>query len=191
MKKNFLISAAALITISSCNNAAENKPATTDTTATAAIEKPKPVYSYPIRYKDWEIGDPANINTVLAVYKAWDDKKIDKIAEVFADTVRMRIPEEKAEIVLPKDKINEALTKNMSLYKLTSNNVISAVSLHDKESAEDWVMITLYSKWIEKNGTRDSMIYHDDWKLKNGKLDFLMSYDKTPTKEFLMRNDPK
>ena len=59
------------------------------------------------------------------------------------------------------------------------------------KNLEDWVMITTYNKWIEKNGKRDSVLYNDTWRLKNGKLDMLMSYYKLPTKEFLKKNDPK
>ncbi len=77
------------------------------------------------------------------------------------------------------------------MYDSTSNDILSAVSLHDKKSNEDWVMITTYNKWIQKNGTRDSVLYHDTWKIKDGKLSFLMSFDKVPTKQFVQRNDSK
>lgn len=148
-----------------------------------------PVYAYPVKYKDWEIGDPANIKTTLDVYKAWDDKKPGKLSALFADTLRLRIPGEREEFVIPNNKIEAVLGKNRGLYDSTFNNILSAVSLHDKESGENWVMIATYNKWIEKNGKRDSVLYNDNWRLKNGKLDFLMSYYKLPTKEFLKRND--
>ena len=191
MQKILSLATIAFISLCSCNNAPESKPAATDTAKAAPMLKPKPVFSYPIQRKDWELGDPANINTALAFYKAWDDKKLDGISNLFSDTVIMRIPAEKTEIKVSKEKMNDMLAKNLSGYQSTTNTILSAVSLHDNESGEDWVMITTYSKWIEKTGKRDSVLYHDDWKFKDGKISFLLSFDKVPTKEFLTKNDPK
>jgi hypothetical protein len=113
------------------------------------------------------------------------------VTDYFADSVKLRVPTERNEYTIPKSKINEVLTKNRGMYDSTSNNILSAVSLHDKESNEDWVMITTYNKWVEKNGTRDSVLYHDNWQLKDGKITFMMSFYKLPTDAFLKKNDPK
>ena len=168
--------------LASCNN---EKAADNNTTSA----KVKTSYSYPIRYSDWEIGNPDNVKTVLDLYHAWDNMDVNKVNSLFADTVRMRIPTERDEIVIPNSRINDALKENRGMYDSTSNSIVSAVSLHDRESNEDWVMINTYSKWIEKDGKRDSVLYHDDWRLKNGKIDFLMSFYKLPTETFLKKND--
>jgi ketosteroid isomerase-like protein len=182
--------------LASCNNnekTAENSAtAATESAAPASnTDKAKPVYSYPVKYTEWEIGNSENIKTVLDFYTAWDHKDITKVAGLFADTVRLRIPTERNEILVANNVINEKLIANRGMYDSTSNNILSAVSLHDRESNEDWVMITTYNKWVEKDGKRDSVLYHDDWRLKNGKIDFLMSFYKLPTKTFLKKNDPK
>lgn len=75
------------------------------------------------------------------------------------------------------------------MYDSTTNNIISAVSLHDQESKEDWVMVTTYNKWTVKGGKRDSLLYHDNWLLKDGKIRFLMSFYKLPSDQFLKNND--
>ena len=187
---------AGLCFLSSCNNekAADNNK-TTAASETAAPssspEKVKPVFSYPIRYSDWEIGNPGNIKTVLDLYYAWDHKLEDKVSGLFADMVTLRIPTERNEITIPNNKISEKLKENRAMYDSTSNSILSAVSLHDRESNEDWVMITTYNKWTEKDGKRDSVLYHDDWRLSNGKINMLMSYYKLPSKTFLKKNDAK
>jgi len=190
--KKIILPAIILFFLTSCNDNKQEAP-TTAAADTAAVktETPAPAYAYPVKYKDWEIGNPANIKTTLDVYKAWDDKHPEKLSDIFADTLRLRIPGEREEFVIPNNKIPAVLGKNRGLYDSTFNYILSAVSLHDKESGEDWVMITTYNKWIEKNGKRDSVLYNDTWRLKNGKLDMLMSYYKLPTKEFLKKNDPK
>jgi len=169
--------------LASCNNEknAENN--------TSSADKTKPVYSYPVKYTEWEIGNSENSKTVLDFYYAWYHKDLSKIASLFADTIRLRIPTERNEIVAANNEINEKLQANRSMYDSTSNNILSAVSLHDRESNEDWVMITTYNKWVEKDGKRDSVLYHDSWRLSNGKINFLMSFYKLPTETFLKRND--
>jgi ketosteroid isomerase-like protein len=195
MKKIIYLLAYACI-FASCSekkeNATETAATETSTTETSAkVEMMKPDYGYPVRYSEWEIGNPENIKTVMNLYKAWDAKDAGKVASLFADTVKLRLPTEREEIVISNDKVNEALGKNRSMYDSTSNNIISAVSLHDRESNEDWVMITTYNKWIEKNGKRDSLLYHDNWQLKDGKISFLMSFYKLPSDSFIKKNDPK
>jgi len=190
MKKIIYLFAAVSI-FASCG---ENKVETT-TTVPASTESPivsdtKPVYAYPVRYSQWEIGNPDHIKTVIDFYYFWDNKQADKLTSLFADTVRLRIPTEREEIVVPNSLVGEKLEKNRSMYASTSNNIISAVSLHDKESNEDWVMITTYNKWEEKSGKRDSVLYADNWRLKDGKINFLMSFYKLPTEQFVKKNDP-
>jgi hypothetical protein len=106
----------------------------------------------------------------------------------FSDTVRLRLPGEGNEIIIPKSKVKESFWKIRSMYSYTSNDMISAVSSRDKASAEKLVMMTAYVKWTEKNGKRNSILYHDDWRLKDGKFNFLLSYSKLPTMEFLKKN---
>ena len=176
----------------SCNDkTAEPVAGSAKDTNNAEAPKEKPVFAYPVRYNDWEIGNPENTKTVIDFYYAWDRKDINKLVSLFSDTVRLRIPTERDEVVVAKNKIHDAFIRNRGQYDSTSNTILSAVSLHDKESKEDWVMITTYNKWREKDGTRDSVRYHDNWKLTNGKIDFLMSFYKLPSKQFIKRNDPK
>ena len=71
----------------------------------------------------------------------------------------------------------------------TSNEILSSVALRDKVTGEEWVMITAYSKWVEKNGKRDSILYHDDWRLVNGKIDQLISFHSLLPKGFVPAKD--
>ena len=133
--KKIILPAIILFFLTSCNDNKQEAP-TTAAADTAAVktETPAPAYAYPVKYKDWEIGNPANIKTTLDVYKAWDDKHPEKLSDIFADTLRLRIPGEREEFVIPNNKIPAVLGKNRGLYDSTFNYILSAVSLHDKES---------------------------------------------------------
>ena len=196
MMKKIIYLFTGICIFSSCSDKKAETPTATDTTssaapAIAAVEKTKPVYAYPVRYSDWEIGNSDNIKTVIDFYYAWDHKDANKIASLCADTIRLRIPTDRDEIIVLNNQINEKLIKNRNMYDSTSNDILSAVSLHDRQSNEDWVMITTYNKWVEKGGKRDSVLYSDSWRLKDGKIGFLMSFYKLPTEQFVKRNDSK
>jgi len=132
----------------------------------------------------WEIGDNRNVNKIAELYQLWDAKKTFAAADYFADTFRLNTPEEKKERVVPNDQISKALEEARNSYKATSNDIISSVSLRDKVTGEDWVMVTAYSKWTEQDGTKDSVLYHEDWRLENGKINLLLSFFKIPPKGF-------
>ena len=191
--KKIIIFITALTLFNSCE---EKKAAETNEASSATVSsesgsaKAKPEYLNSVKYTEWEIGDPANIKTAMDFYTAWNQKDIKRLGEIFSDTVRLRIPEERGEIMLTQDNLQEALENNRGLYTSTETKIISAVSLHDRESNEDWVTISVYNKWTEKSGKRDSLLYNDNWRLKNGKIAFLMSYEKLPTRTFLKNNDP-
>ncbi len=173
----------------SCNDTKAPADEASGKTEPLKTEAKMPEFAYPVRYKDWEIGKPEHIKTALDFYRAWDDRDPAKANALFADTLRLRIPDDRNEIVLPRERINSALAQNRAMYDSTSNDILSAVSLHDKESGEDWVMVTTYNKWKEKGGKRDSLLYQDNWKLKDGKLALLMSFSKMPTRQLLSKVD--
>ncbi|MEI7965843.1 MAG: nuclear transport factor 2 family protein [Chitinophagaceae bacterium] len=196
MKRIITVIAGVCLLISCNDKKSENSASNADSSAKSATtvegnKQEKPDYLKGIKYTQWEIGNPEHIKTALEFYAAWDVKDIDKLTQIFTDTVTLRLPAEREQIVLPNSRIKEALSSNRGEYGVTMNNIVSAVSLHDTESNEDWVTITTYNKWVEKSGKRDSVLYNDNWRFKNGKIDFLMSYDKVPTRTLLNEIDPK
>lgn len=148
-------------------------------------ETPRPLLAKPVKFTNWEIGDFNNVKTVVDMYDVWDKGKADSLAVFFADTLRISIAEERNVFVIPHNRINKVLGENRNMYSFTSNNIISAVALHDKDSNQDWVMVAVYAHWIEKNGKRDSIAFSDNWRIKDGKIDLLTSFTKLPTKQFL------
>ncbi len=169
----------------SCNDTKAPADEASGKTDTLKTEAKMPEFAYPVRYKDWEIGKPEHIKTVLEFYRAWDDHDPARSYALFADTLRIRIPDDRDEIVIPRNQFKTSITQNRAMYDSTSSNILSAVSLRERQLGEEWVMVTTYSKWKEKNGKRDSLLYHDSWKIKDGKISMLMSFAKVPTRQLL------
>ena len=172
-----------LIVFAACSgNSTEQSP--TSSVDTAGQETTTPQTESTVKHVNWELGDVSNVNKIMEIYRLWDEKKPIVSTDYFADTIRINIPEVRKEIVVANNEITKKLAENRAMYKGTSNDILSSVSLHDKVSGEDWVMVTAYAKWVEADGKKDSVLYHDDWRFTNGKVDKLISFYKLPPTGF-------
>src|SRR6478736_10322613 len=89
MKKNHFIALLAC-TILSCNTATkeDTKVNNDSTPATAEATKPAITLPYTATYSsDWTIGNQENVKTVLDLYKAFEENRIDEFDKYLADTV--------------------------------------------------------------------------------------------------------
>ena len=186
--KNSPFIAIAVALMLSCNDSNKHSE-TTSVVDTTKNENVTPVSVSGDKRVNWEIGDAANVNKIMEFYKFWDAKNFTAANEYFADTVRIHIPTVRGELIVPNAEVSKKLAANREMYESTSNEILSSVALRDKVTGEEWVMITAYSKWVEKNGKRDSILYHDDWRLVNGKIDQLISFHSLLPKGFVPAKD--
>ena len=156
----------------------------------AETAKPLPEFAYPVDRKDWTIGDPANTKLVLDLYHAWDANDANTVAGFFADSAVLDLPHALRKTVNKND-VYEKFGKARKQYTNTSHRIISAVSLHNNDLNEDWVQILCYNKWSYQDGGKDSMLYFDNWRLKNGKIEYLNTLDQTPPAPLLKKLEDK
>ena len=76
-------------------------------------------------------------------------------------------------------------------YTNISHKIISALSLHNDDLNDDWVQILAYNKWTYQDGAKDSMLYFDNWRVTNGKIDYLTTLEQTPPKQVLKKLEAK
>ena len=174
-----------LLFILSCseNKTPDKTAENTTEPAPAATAEPQslPPLAYSALYSNWEIGKRDNMNTVLSLYKAWDEASVDNIKNLFADSVILDLPGGKR-VTSSRDNITDVLVKYRSAYKTTANQVISIYPLLNKETNDEWVAVLLYNKWTYKDNVRDSSLYQDLWKLQNGKIYYMLSLEQTPSR---------
>jgi hypothetical protein len=151
---------------------------------TTETSKALPEFAYPVDRSHWNIGDPGNTKLVLDMYQAWDQKDGGRVAGFFADSAFMDMPDARR-LSLSKDDVYERFSKARIKYDNTSNKIISAISLHNDDYNEDWVQIMTYNKWSYKDGVKDSMLFFDNWRLKNGKINYLNSLEQKPPRQLL------
>ena len=179
-----------LFFILSCGQDQATEKTTENTTEPAPVTNTEPQslppLTYPALYSNWEIGKRENMNTVLSLYKAWDESSVDNMKNIFADSVILDLPAGRR-VTSSRDNITDILVKFRSTYKTTANQVISIYPLLNKETNDEWVGVLLYNKWTYKDNTRDSSLYQDLWKLQNGKIYYMLSLEQTPSRTNVKR----
>jgi ketosteroid isomerase-like protein len=179
MKKIFV--SASLLFLLSCQD--EKKQTETPAPVTET-KKTLPEFAYPVAMANWSMGDAANTKLVLDVYKAWEQKDSAVFAASFADSAVMDMPDARR-ISLTRGSAYVRLSKARSKYDSISNKIVAAYALHNDDQNTDWVMVMTYNKWIYKDGVKDSALYWDNWRLKDGKIVYLNSLEQAPPKTLL------
>ena len=156
--------------------------------APAASTEPQslPPLAYPALYSNWEIGKRDNMNTVLSLYKAWDESSVDNMKNIFADSVILDLPAGRR-VTSSRDKITDLLVNYRNSFAATSNQVLSIYPVLNKETNDEWVAVLLYNKWTYKNNVRDSSLFQDLWKLQNGKIYYMLSLEQSPNRTSIKR----
>src|SRR5436190_16282718 len=156
--------------------------------APAASTEPQSLtpLTYPALYSSWEMGKRDNMNIVLSLYKAWDESSVDNIKNLFADSVILDLPGGRR-ITSSRDNITDVLIKYRKSFATTSNQVISIYPILNKETNDEWVAALLYNKWSYQDNRKDSSLFHDLWKLQNGKIYYMLSLEQSPNRTNLKR----
>ncbi len=157
----------------------------TETASTAEPQSLTPL-AYPALYSNWEIGKRENMNTVLSLYKAWDESSVDNLKNIFADSVILDLPGGKR-VTSSRNNITDVLIKYRKSFGETSNQVLSIYPILNKETNDEWVAALLYNKWSYKDNTRDSSLFQDLWKLQNGKIYYMLSLEQSPSRTSVKR----
>jgi ketosteroid isomerase-like protein len=170
----------------SCNDKTEEPKETSTATPGTESEtkKPLPDFAYPVEMANWTMGDANNTKTVLDVYKAWEQKDSAVFAASFADSASMDMPDARR-LTFTKGNAYKRLYNARSKYNAISNQIVSAYALHNVDRNADWVMIMVYNKWTYNSGVKDSALYWDNWRLKDGKIVYLNSLEQAPPKTLL------
>jgi len=184
MYKRFFFYLLPGVFIVSCNNkSADQQSPVADSSAKsqpAADEKSVALPSFVV-YRNWEQGNPENLPLIVSAYQAWDSDSTGALSSFFSDTTRFDLPDGRR-FTTNNNTIESTLRKWRKNYKATSNIPFSLISLHNKDLDQQWVIAWTWNKWQNNDGTKDSMLYCDNWRLKDGKIVYLNSLQNYPSK---------
>lgn len=177
-----------VIFILSCNNnnTADQKPAAADLATNTKTTEKEQSSTLPtsVIFRNWEPGDPENSQLIFNAYNAWDSDSTGALAFYFGDTTRFDLPDGRR-FTTTNNTTESTLRKWRRNYKETVNIPFSLISLHNKDLDQQWVIAWTWNKWRDADGSKDSMLYCDNWRLKNGKIVYLNSLENLPSKSLL------
>jgi len=180
MKKFFVLSA--VVMLAACNsNESANKEAMSDSvksmseTTMPAIKSP-----YPIGYSsNFEKDDPKNAETLLALWKDWDNGDLTPGKDMFADSVEMHFSDGSS-MHSTKDSVIAAAQKLRSTFASAASSVDAVMALKSVDKNEHWALIWGKEVDTDKKGKVDSSYLQETWRFNNdGKVDFMLQYRRT------------
>ncbi|GEM_PF-205160 len=181
MKKIFFFMTAAALT--ACNSgddkAKVESMAATDSTKNETVAV---TYPYDIEYSSsFEIGDHNQAQTLLSIWKDWDNGNLANGRDNFADSVEMHLADGSM-VKGPKDSVLASGQHYRDMFSKVVSTVTAVVPLKSTDKKEDWV--TVWGKEIDtyKNGKIDSFYLQETWRFnKDGKADLVYQYmQKSP-----------
>jgi hypothetical protein len=171
-----------LCMLAACNTATKSDN-TTDTTATTSSSE-NVTYAYtPMYSADFEIGDPKYAQTVLELWKDFDNNTFDNHKDAFADSVRMEFPDGSNMDGTRDSVINGAKMYRGSLASVASS-IDAVVTLKPKGKDETWVSVWGKEVDTHKDGKVDSIYYNENWMFnKDGKIAYMSQFEQHPQKK--------
>ena len=176
-----LILPALIFFLAACTSKPKDPAIVATTDSVSTISEPEKIFDYPVVYKNWEMGNHENTRLVLQMYSAWDGKTITGVRELLADSFIMELPGS-VRRAAGKEVMIDKLVSYRQNYLSTKHDIIAIQPLLNQDNKEEWVIALVYNKWTYRNQARDSMLYQDIWKLKNGKINSLMSLELSPSR---------
>jgi hypothetical protein len=189
MKKIFIISSVALF--AACNNSGDKAKVdsmNTDTTATAAKTMADINSPYPVVYSSkFEIGDPKYAETVLKLWKDWDNNSLMNSKDLFADTLTfyfsdgsmMHASRDSALAVAQKIRDSQASITSSIDAVMSAKSLMNNISSKPEDQNENWALIWGEERVTDKKGKKDSSAVMETWRLnKDGKVDMVFQYRK-------------
>jgi hypothetical protein len=173
MKKFFLVAMAA--TIAACNS---NKSDSTDSMPSASDTTSQKINSpYPVQYSsDFAMDNPKNAETLLSLWKAWDNGDLSATKDMFADSVTMHFANG-ATMHASRDSAVAAAQGARNSVATAVSTVDAIMPVKSKDKNENWALIWGKEVDTNKNGKVDSFYLQETWRFnKDGKADLFYQF---------------
>ncbi len=177
MKKFFVLSVA--VVLAACNsNESTKTDAMSDSTKPAAEATMPAIKSpYTIGYSsDFAKDDPKNAETLLALWKAWDNGDLTASKDMFADSVELHFSDGSS-MHSTRDSVIAAAQKFRSTFASAVSSVDAVMASKSVDKNEHWALIWGKEIDTDKKGKVDSSYLQETWRFnKDGKADFMLQY---------------
>ena len=133
---------------------------------------------YNISYSSrFAIDDPKNAETILTLWKDYEEGNLSAHKELFADSVQMYFANGFA-LHAGRDSILAMAQQHRSTFTKVVDRVEAVTALKSTDKNENWVLIWGMETTTDKNGKVDSVNLQETWRLKDGKVNLLFQYSQ-------------
>jgi hypothetical protein len=181
MKKILAFLAVGLLAACTSNESSKNESTgtasdssmSTMSTMPAAIQSP----DYNILYSSsFVMDDPKNAETVLKLWKVWDDGDLSKAKDFFADNDTLYLSDGSV-MTGPKDSIIAASQKYRSSLGSSVSRVNAIMAVKSTDRNEHWALIWGMEKNTDAKGKVDSSYLQETWRFNdNGQTDKMFQF---------------
>src|ERR1700730_15145048 len=174
-----ILAMAGISLLAACNNSPKDEVSSVapnrDSSAAAASENVS--YPYTATYSSkFEIGDPKHAQTILNLWKDWDNNTLANSKNVFADSVSMYFWDGSM-IHATRDSVLASAQKFRNTYTSVNSRVDAFTPLKSVDKNENWVAVWGMETHTDKKGKVDSIGLHEVWRLnKDGKADLVYQF---------------
>ena len=178
MKKNLTVAAWALF--AACNT---NAPAPTTEAAKSSPDSGSMVKAiqspYPISYSSkFTMDDPKNAESLLAIWKAYDNGDLSASKELFADTVDAALSDGSVRRA-SRDSMLAGIQSFRNSFRTAFDRVSAIMAVKSTDRNEHWVLIWGTEIDTYKNGKVDSTDLQETWRFNEaGKANLVFQYKR-------------
>ncbi|HEY4335667.1 MAG TPA: hypothetical protein VGM89_07210 [Puia sp.] len=174
-----LNSAIALVFVFAACNSAPSTPATeaAKVDSSAAV---KPINSpYEIMYSSkFTIDDPKNAESVLALWKAYDDGNLSTTKDLIADSIEVYLSSG-GEMKSSRDSMIAGIQGHRNSFKSAVDRVNAVMAVKSTDRNEHWVLIWGTEIDTHKDGKVDSTELQETWRFAaDGRANLLFQYSR-------------
>lgn len=150
--------------------------ASTDSSTVKAASATPVTYAYTPSYSaDFETADPKYAQTILELWKDYDNNTFENHKDAFADSVYLEFSDG-SKFGGTRDSLLAMMKSYRTSLGTATSYPIAWTALRSKDKDETWVCI--WGKEVdEKNGKKDSINLNENWLFnKDGKISFMTQY---------------
>ena len=189
--KRILIMASVAV-FASCNSGTEKPKVESMGSGSDTAQVDNTTYPYTADYShNFEIGSTKNVQTLLQLYKDWDNNTLDNSKNSFADVDTM-IFYDGSMFAGTRDSFLTVAKQIRTKMGTVVDSVHAWVPLRSKDKNEDWVLIWANEISTDASGKKTSNQLHEAWRFnKDGKADLVYQYAQAPPKMPAMASNQK
>jgi hypothetical protein len=179
--KQFLI-LAAMAFIAACNNGSPTPSDNSKASADSSSAKMRDIQSpYAIMYSSkFVMDDPKNAETLLALWKAYDNGNLSAAKDMLADTVEMNFAGGMM-MRASRDSIIAGAQAHRNMFSSVVEDVNAIMAVKSTDKDEHWALIWGKEKNTRKDGKVDSSYLQETWMFnKDGKATLMYQFASSP-----------